>query len=178
MLVARALARERGGASRLHSKYFQAVYSIVLRFVRDPALAEDLAQDAFACAFRHLEKLQNVKCLRGWLVRIAQRAFLKYKRDVAPDKNEVLISHPGSDAGGVLSGPESMLRAGALRKLVSALPEPHRTAIALRYFNGCTLAEVARLQGIDLSLAKYRVRQGLKLLRENTRQAGISESDL
>ncbi|MBI4860234.1 MAG: hypothetical protein HY815_08220 [Candidatus Riflebacteria bacterium] len=62
--------------------------------------------------------------------------------------------------------------------MVCQIPEPYRTTLTQRFYEELPLADVARLQGINLPLAKYRVRHGIKLLREKLVEAGLTENDL
>ena len=62
--------------------------------------------------------------------------------------------------------------------LVEQLPEPYRTTLVLRFYNDLPLADVAERQNINLPLVKYRVRHGLKLLREKFSAQGVTEADI
>ena len=48
---------------------------------------------------------------------------------------------------------------------VLALPEPHRSAVALRWFDGLPPREVARRQGVPVETARTRLKRALRLLR-------------
>jgi DNA-directed RNA polymerase specialized sigma24 family protein len=47
-----------------------------------------------------------------------------------------------------------------------------------RFYDDLPIAEIARRQGIDVPLAKYRIRHALELLRRKLEAAGVTEQDL
>jgi RNA polymerase sigma-70 factor (ECF subfamily) len=183
ILINRALQREKGGATRLVAKYQTLVRSVLNRCVKDEDKAKDLAQETFFQAFRHLGRLRDVTQFKAWLMRIAQRAFLAYRRSpltqaqgktVSSEDVPLELSFDRSDEDPL----ERCILAQEVRSVVDQIPDPFRTTLVQRYFDDLPLTEVARQQKIGLPLAKYRVRHGLKLLRERLQAAGMTERDL
>jgi RNA polymerase sigma-70 factor (ECF subfamily) len=183
VLVMRALQRERGGATRLVAKYRGLVVSVLNRFVKDREEAQDLAQETFLQAFRNLANLRDVGQFKSWLMKIAQRSFLAYRR--SPTSQQAAGVVLSSDAilpemvtDRTAEDPlERRLSGQELRQFVDQLPDPYRTTLTLRFYGDLPLAEVARRQSINLPLVKYRVRHGLKLLRAKLAAAGVTEED-
>ena len=58
-------------------------------------------------------------------------------------------------------------RATELRAAVTALPEPYREVVALRFFGEATLDEIARQTGRPLGTVKTHLRRGLERLRND-----------
>jgi RNA polymerase sigma-70 factor (ECF subfamily) len=183
ILVHRAMSRQKGGATRLVAKYQGLVLSVLNRATKDREQAEDLAQETFLQAFRNLSNLRDVGQFKSWLMKIAQRAFLAYRRSPNAQSQDMTVS---ADA---LTGEippdraeedqlELVMQSQELKNLVQELPEPYRTTLILRFYNDLQLADVAARQSINLPLVKYRVRHGLKLLREKLAAHGVTEADL
>lgn len=172
--IERALAREPGGATFLHGKYARLVRAVLRRFVKDDATVEDISQEAFARAFQGLAQLKDATKLKAWLAVIAERAFLKYRRDVAPPVEEPLEPEAFADPAQDM---EALIRDHDVRSQVEELAEPYRTTLLQRYWDDLPLPEVARRQGIQLSLAKYRAQQGLRLLRARLMLDGIQRPE-
>ncbi len=63
-------------------------------------------------------------------------------------------------------GTDSIEEDAVLKQLVSSLPEELREVIILRYFQDLKYADIASILKISPSLAKYRVKKGLELLRQ------------
>ena len=162
ILIQRALAREKNGATRIYGRYVRLVMSVLNRRVRDPQDADDLAQQTFARAFANLSKLRDVSSLKSWLATIAKRTFLSGQAvgmEVPVERLDETLASPGAD-------PEADLGAMDIRREVEALASPYRQTLIQRLFDAMSLQDIARAQGIELSLAKFRVRQGLTLLKD------------
>jgi len=183
VLIHRAIRREKEGATRLVAKYKGMVLSVLNRYVKDPEQAQDLAQETFFQAFRNLQNLKDWNMFKAWLLRIAQRSFLAFKRSPTSQTQSVVLSSdaifPEMAADQPDNDPlERRLLSHELRAVVEQLPDPYRTTLMQRFFQDLPLAEVANQQGINLPLAKYRVRHGLKLLRQALLDAGVTENDV
>jgi len=181
LLVEKIFAREPGGATGFYSKYFGLVVSVVRRYLRDWTATEDVAQEAFSRAFQHLTDLKDVKSIRSWLSMIARRAFLTYCGDSRPPTDEVLLSTTSMMEHALTSmrrGSSRFARNFDMKTLMDRIPEPYRTTLIQRYYEDLPLPEVAKRQGIELPLAKYRVQQGLRLLKARFMTAGLTREDL
>ena len=62
--------------ARLVERYERPVFGLIVRLVRDPALAEDLAQEAFLRAWRALASFDPERRFASWLLRIAHNAAI------------------------------------------------------------------------------------------------------
>src|ERR1700679_2205195 len=70
-LVQRVQRGERGAYDLLVLKYQHKVVKLVMRYLRDPADAEDVAQEAFIKAYRALPQFRGDSAFYTWLYRIA-----------------------------------------------------------------------------------------------------------
>src|SRR5204863_8593417 len=102
---------------------------------RDPAAAEDAAQEAFVRA--HKTGLENIEKLPGWLLVVGTReVFRKAKR--ARRETELWASLPPRDDGFDTSADRVDLLAAP-----GELPERQRAVVGARYFYGVSYAEIA-----------------------------------
>jgi RNA polymerase sigma-70 factor, ECF subfamily len=139
---------------------FRVAYS-VLRQRQD---AEDVAQDAFAKAYRQFKQLRDRERFRAWLVRMTWRLALDRQRaDRRRAARELAVDAPSSaDAVDDLQARE---RAARLWAAIDTLPEKLRVAIVLANIEGHDMAEVAALLGVPVGTVKSRLflaRQRLK----------------
>ena len=79
-LVEQALAGSERAYHDLVKRYERPVFSVILRMVRDRALAEDLAQETFLKAFRSLASYDRSRKLSSWLFTIAHNAAIDHLR--------------------------------------------------------------------------------------------------
>lgn len=184
ILVLRALQRQKGGATRLVAKYQGLVVSVLQKATKDPDQAQDLAQETFMQAFLNLARLRDVSQFKSWLMKIAQRSFLAHRRRPAAQAQAqgMLISSdaavseiPADSSDG--DSLEARLAAQQMRAVVSSLPEPYCATLIMRYYDELPLADIAQRQNINLPLAKYRVRHGLKLLRQKLEAIGLTSPE-
>src|SRR5690554_6409726 len=66
-LIARTKAGDIEAFSELARRHEQTVYNLALRFMRDPSLAEDMAQEALVKAYQKLHKFRGDARFSTWL---------------------------------------------------------------------------------------------------------------
>jgi RNA polymerase sigma-70 factor, ECF subfamily len=139
---------------------FRVAYS-VLRQRQD---AEDVAQDAFAKAYRNFGQLRDRERFRAWLVRMTWRLAIDRQRGDRRRAARELAGEapPPTSAADELNARE---RADRLWAAIDSLPEKLRVAIVLANIEGHDTSEVAVLLGVPVGTVKSRLflaRQRLK----------------
>jgi RNA polymerase sigma-70 factor (ECF subfamily) len=123
--------------------------------------ADDCVQDAWVAALRSPEPENPPAWLRGVVRRLAARrwraAARRGRRERIAARGEATPST--ADVAARLDVRRRVLAA------VTALDEPYRTAIVLRYFEERSPASIARLQGVPVATVKTRLHRALALLR-------------
>jgi RNA polymerase sigma factor (sigma-70 family) len=134
-----------------------AVWGYLVAMV-GPASAPDLLQDTMLSALRGYPKLRDASNLRSWLISVAHSRLVDSHRSRAR-RPEVLGDVP--ERGRVAADVDH-----ELWKLVDALPEKQRHAVALRFVGDLPYADIAELIGCSEPAARQSVRAGLARLRE------------
>lgn len=145
-------------------RYEARVRNLVLGVLRDRALAEDVAQDAFLTAYRKARHFRGTGSFRGWLYRIAlnraQDELRRRKRraeepELQPGYNEPSSRpHEGLDIG------------WDLQRALEAIKPEHRTAVVLREVEGLSYREIAEALDWPLGTVQTRVHRARLELRE------------
>ena len=134
---------------------------------RDPALAEDLAQETFVKAFRSLAAFDPTRRLSSWLFRIAHNTALDALRRVGPHVVP-LSSTPGDSSEPVAPREPDQVERQALGKAIDAalaqLRPDQRAAVALRYEEGLPFDEIGQVLGIPEATARSHVHRARKEL--------------
>ena len=147
------------------------MFNTSLRIVNDKAEAEDIMQEAFLDAFRHLDSYSGEGSFGSWLKRIVINRSLdflrKRKESVSLDEvNTEIPDKPGEDRE-----EEILFKVEEVKRAISRLPEDYRVIITLFLLEGYDHDEISRLLNISnqLSRTRYsRARQKLLLLlKEN-----------
>lgn len=131
------------------------------RLCRDPALADDLAQQAFLTAWRRLPQLKAPGAFGGWLRSVAVNQWLQEVRvrgnraeeSLAPECIEAPVSQ---DPGLAID----------LDRMLALLRAPERTCVVLCHAEGMSHAEIAAATGWPLGTVKSHVTRGSARLRE------------
>ena len=141
---------------------FRVAYS-VLRQRED---AEDVAQEAFAKAYRNFRQLRDRTRFRAWLARMTWRLAIDRYR--ATNRRKALeLNAESSEAGP--SRAEAIAvreRAERLWQAIDMLPEKFRMVIVLASIEGHEVAEVASLLGIPKGTVKSRLFAARQRLKE------------
>jgi RNA polymerase sigma-70 factor (ECF subfamily) len=132
---------------------FRVAYG-VLRHRED---AEDVAQDAFAKAYRHFRELRDRDRFRAWLVRLTWRLAIdrwraRRRRTVREQSAEATAPAPSIEQDLV-----TRERAGRVWSAIDALPEKLRIAIVLAAIEGHDVRSVAALLGVPEGTVKSRL---------------------
>lgn len=130
----------------------------------DAALADDLAQETFVLAWRHIGSFRGDAKVSTWLYRIAYNAWLAQRRSarehepLGDDESAHAASAPGLEA-------DALQRIDVNRAL-AALPEAERVALIHCFQLDLTHAEAAEVLGWPIGTLKSHVARGKARLRE------------
>lgn len=135
----------------------------VLRHQQD---AEDVAQEAFAKAYRSFRQLRDRDKFRAWLVRMTWRlAIDRWRADRRRTAREEAVA-VAPIAGDAEHDAESRERAALLWKAIDGLPGKLRMAIVLAGIEEHDIREVARLLDVPEGTVKSRLFLARKALAE------------
>ncbi len=162
-LVTRVLVDDDQHAfGELVRRHQSAVRGLLRQLTRtDVALADDLAQETFLRAYKHIRSFRGEARFSTWLYRIAYNCF----REEARRRKEFV----GIDEKGQQQEPDPQVRDPALRHdlmyALSLLPLHERSAILLCCQNGLTHDEAARVLEIPIGTVKTNVLRGREKLK-------------
>jgi RNA polymerase sigma factor (sigma-70 family) len=173
LLHAVAGVRSEPAFRQLVARHIDLVYASALRQVRDPATAEDLTQAAFILLWRKAARLGDGRNLCGWLlsaVRFGARDAARARRSREHHERQAAQMTPAPTAVD-WDHLRDRLDAG-----LADLSSSDRTAIAMRYLGGRSVAQVAADTGLTEEAAKKRTQRALRRLRDALARRGIRSS--
>jgi RNA polymerase sigma-70 factor (ECF subfamily) len=169
-LVRRVQRGDKGAFDALVLKYQHKLVKLVMRYVRNPAEAEDIAQEAFIKAYRALPQFRGDSAFYTWLYRIAINTAKNavVSRDRSPieynvDRNSLDSDEPYDMQGRMKDSetPEGLVLTDEIRSTVNAaidsLPEDLRTAIVLRELEGLSYEEIAAAMACPVGTVRSRI---------------------
>ena len=155
----------------LYDRHGGAAYSLAHRIVGDPAIAEDVTQEAFISVWRSGARFDAARgSVRSWTLGIVRNRAIDALRRVsgsAPKLNlddDALLESQTSEE---LTDSEAIRRETArrVRGALRELPDEQSEVIGLAYFGGFTHTEIAEMLGMPLGTVKGRMRLGLEKIR-------------
>ncbi|MFQ5789114.1 MAG: RNA polymerase sigma factor [Acidobacteriota bacterium] len=175
-LLARFLKGEDGAFEALVTRYEARLRNLAFGLLRDRALAEDVAQDAFLQAYRKAASFKGQGTFRGWLYRIAiNRAQDELRR--RKRKREVSWDDVGGPEDTVRQGVASVEDVAARRELdrqlaraLAAMRKEHRTPLVMREVEGMTYQEISRVLGWPLGTVQTRIHRARLELRSQLKK--------
>jgi len=167
-LVQRARGGDVRAFERLYRDHIGSVYGLCLRMTRDPAAAEDCAQEAFFNAWRALERFETRSSLGTWLHRIAVNVVLNRRRKRAAQVElPPLAAGPGEEPA---DPPEEWtldtpIEVHEIETAVGDLPDGARDALVLCGIYGYSHGEASQMLGIAEGTCKAQLHRARALLR-------------
>ncbi len=162
-LVVAAQGGDRDALAQLARRWHRRLVAHGWRLTRDSGLAEDIAQAAWIEIIRDLPRLRDERAFPAWAYRIVTR---RAARRIGSDAMERLHGE-GLDEEIAGSGPdgEDAAEGSRLRAAIAALPPIHRAALALHYFDGLGIADIAVALTIPAGTVKTRLMHARQRLR-------------
>lgn len=158
-LVTAAREGDEAAFEQLYALYGPMVHGILL--ARAPRLqVDDLMQDVFVTAWRHLDGLRDCRAFGGWLAMIARNRATDYHRQAVPtvEMPDDVEDRPGNA--------DALLDAARAIAAIRRLPDAYRETLVLRLVEGMTGPEIAERTGLTPASVRVNLHRGMALLRE------------
>jgi RNA polymerase sigma-70 factor (ECF subfamily) len=149
----------------LYLQYSKAMFNTCLRIVNNSADAEDIVQEAFIDAFRHIEGFNYQSTFGAWMKRIVINKSINYLRD-----KKLKLVDIGQTNIGELENEEEIDEAAIrfkveeIKKAVQTLPDGYRTVFTLNAFEGYDYEEIAAILKISETTVRTQYHRAKKQL--------------
>lgn len=157
----------------LVSLHINLVYSVAIRQVRNPQLAEEVTQAVFIILARKAKSLGAKAILSSWLCQTARyvsASALRTERRRQLHEQEVrmqsTLETPEADAWTQV--------APHLDEALSCLPQKEHSAIVLRFLEGKDLKAVGAMMGTSEDAARMRINRGIEKMRRFFARKGVT----
>ena len=166
-LVQRVKQGDRSAFDLLVAKYQHKILNLIMRYVKDPSEAMDVAQEAFLKAYRAVPAFRGDSAFYTWLYRIAintaKNHLVASKRRPMSFDFELGESESFEPFAALrdVDSPEHLALTDeigeVINKAVEALPEELRTAILLRELEGMSYEEIADAMDCPVGTVRSRI---------------------
>lgn len=177
-LMLRVQAGEKSCFDLLVQRYKTRLFNYLLRLVRDPDLAEELAQDAFVRAYVNADKYRTIARFSTWLYTIAtnlvRNRYRQKKRRPpvlslffrAGDGEEEMVQDIADEA----PNPEEQAVGQDLQRVIAEatgqIPARYREPFVLREVNQLSYEEIAAVTGLKLGTVRSRINRARNHFRK------------
>ena len=170
-LVRAAAMGDEAAFTELVACHHRDLLRVAYVICRDPALAEDSAQAAWAIAWRRIGDVKDPLLVRSWLVAVAANEARRTMRSRRTSIHEISVAD--IELEGVPDLRSDPLADGIanadLRRVLASLDPTDRALIALRYVAELSSDEIGRALGMSASGARGRLSRLLLRLRGELR---------
>ncbi len=173
-LVQRVASGDRAAVRLLFMRHHARVYRFVARQTGSQSMADDIANEVFLELWRQAPAFEGRSEVSTWLLGIARfkvlSAFRKRREEAIDDEQAAAVPDTG-DTPEVAAMKDD--KAAALRRMVNALPEEHRTVVDLAYYHAKSVSEIGEVLAIPVATVKTRMFYARKKLGEALLAAGF-----
>ena len=173
-LVERVARGDRAAVRLLFMRHHARVYRFAARQTGSDMMADDIANEVFLELWRQAPAFEGRSEVSTWLLGIARfkalSALRKKKEEWIGDDDAAAIPDTADTPEVAVMKDD---KATALRGMVNALPEEHRTVIDLAYYHAKSVTEIAGILSIPVATVKTRMFYARKKLGEALKAAGF-----
>ena len=158
-------AHDEQAFSYLYDHYSKALFAVILPFVQQQDVAEDILQEVFVKIWQNIQSYNEYKGrLYTWMLNIARNHAIDRIRSKDFNNQSKTSALPNN----VYNNVDGDNRIGdvGLKKTLSNLPDESRVLLELAYFQGYTHDEIAKITGLPLGTIKTRLRNTIIKLRK------------
>jgi len=156
---------------RALADYRENLYRIAYSWCHNPALADDLVQEALTKALKNSNQLRDPQTIKAWLYRILSncwRDHFRRSRDTV-DVDDVILVDPNTPD---ISHDRNQI-VHRVRTAIALLPMGQRQVLSLVDLEGCSYIEVAQILDVPIGTVMSRLSRARKTLKERLLEAEI-----
>jgi RNA polymerase sigma-70 factor (ECF subfamily) len=181
-IMLRVKAGDDSAFDYLVQKYRRPIVHFMSRLARNPAAAEELAQEVFLRVYRSRESYEVTAKFTTWLYRIAGNLAVNHARDTRHERPENTVNLDEADpetglgfdlADNNLTVEERLLRRerlAAIRRRVQALPERQRLAVVMHKYHEMDYKQIGEILKLSESATKSLLFRAYETLREQLKE--------
>lgn len=164
----------------LYDRYGAIAYSVAVRVLGDPGLAEDIVQESFLKIWNNAASFDASRgSLRSWLLTsVRNRAIDQLRGRAGHERQELELGGaevqpagaPGADPWREVS---LAMERDAVSEALKRLPIEQKQAVELAYYGGYTQREIAEIAKVPVSTIKGRTRLALEKLHSYLEGKGL-----
>lgn len=159
----------------LYQRHHKRVFHFIQRFVNDPQIAEDLANDVFIEVWQKAPTYEGRSKVSSWLLGVARYKALSEMRKRKPvhSKSEEILDSLEDEADDPEMASQKRDKGAAIKRCMASLSRDHRVILELIYYHEKSIEEVAEILDIPKNTVKTRTFHARKQLSEKMTAHGL-----
>jgi RNA polymerase sigma-70 factor (ECF subfamily) len=166
-LIIRAKEGDGQAFDRLFSNEQKSIFNLMVQLTGDPALADDLTQEAFVLAYQNIQQFRFESSFKTWLTRIAVNLFRKEwrrkPRHVSICLEEIRVPAKEDCPERIIIKRE--MQWCILHSLQQHISKKYRAALVLRDLHGFSYEDISGALGWSMGKTKTCIHRGRQMLR-------------
>ena len=176
-IIARILKGEKSLYGLIVTRFNADLYKIGREYNYTHEYSQDLMQDSFIDAYRHLSQFEGRSGFKTWIIRIMlnncyrKKKKFSFKNESNKEINEnsqPMFSNPNNDTNKMIQNREL---GHIIEEALKDIPEDYRMVFTLREMNGLNVVETARVLNISEANVKVRLNRAKSMLRNSIEKA-------
>ncbi|MDX1522273.1 MAG: sigma-70 family RNA polymerase sigma factor [Anaerolineae bacterium] len=186
-LLSQVVNQDAAALEELYDRHGQVVYNLIVRIVKQPAIADELLQETFWQVWQQAAKFKGTGSVAAWIYRIARNKSLdQLRRQSArpqpaktdtPQDEQIMWAQLAADNAEVEPIAERHQDQASVRQALLQIPEEQRLCLELAYFEGLSQRQIAQQTDTPLGTIKTRIRMGMDKLERILTAAGYQSRD-
>jgi RNA polymerase sigma-70 factor (ECF subfamily) len=170
LLVIRCQLGERAAFDELIERWHVRLWQYARRLTGGDEAADDAVQDVWLRVLRGIGQLRDGAKLRPWIFGIARRVLMDRLRERygAPVEATVDVADLAADPPDFAASDIAVME-----QQIERLPVIDREVVALFYFDGLSLNEIADIAGVPVGTVKSRLHRARRTLRQHLVSQGV-----
>jgi len=155
--------------AELMKRWSRPVYSLALRILRNPELAEEVSQDVFLKVWKHAAVFEEQRgAFSSWVLTMTHHGSIDALRRAKARGSQVTSTLDNIVAATLPSPrpPVTQWQKLKLEQALDTLPAKQRQVVELAYFGGHTREEMARILDEPVGTVKTRLRDAIQRLAQ------------
>lgn len=148
--------------NQLIAVYMDDLYRYAYWLSGSSAVADDLVQETLVRAWKSMDKLNDTKAVKGWLLTIVRRENARRFERKRPQESAM----PTEEIAANREDYDTSTEAFVLRNALDRLPEEYREPLLMQVIHGYSQKEIAQHLGISVAGAGTRLFRAREKMRE------------
>jgi RNA polymerase sigma-70 factor (ECF subfamily) len=178
-LVERALRNDPAAFNQLVSRHYGVVVTAAYSVLSNIDAAKDCAQEAFMEGAQNLDKLREKNKFAQWIYGISRNKAIQQLQRQRLHSEAIKVKIAESRRMRPANSPSDLAhnneKLESIRRALSEVPETYREVLVLKYIDGRSQDDIARLLGISTAAVDKRLTRGKDMLRESMQRWKVDE---